>query len=862
MEEAPGGLDKKKLLIIAGVAAVAIVGAAYYFFVFATPAEEAAAFAVTVIGTEGEKVSGAVVEVFDGAELVASATTSDGRVELPDLPKKLLAIRITTPDGKRLTRVVDLARSKGVRIDFSEVTANETEAIQEGMQLEVKDSQTKQGIANAKVVYQFERNTETTTTNAAGRATIFVPTGIAVSLRASAPGYYTESLTLIASPPLPAIELRAKDPSAQIEFSDEERRQIAEAGRVVVLTEDADTGEGIASGTACVFSADTAEQLGCSEITEGSAEITGLQLGTPVYAVVNASGYYDYSNAMEAETAPTVTDLTIINARLRRIPLEAYASGALPYTIIRTVDENGAPVSATVHVIPYPSIVPLPAKQSTGELQLTLSNESTFYAIAYAEGRAPGMTGEFEAGDRQTIELPRATRENSASLEVIATDEDDQPLSGATITILLDGLLVLPPAQTAMRRVPTPTPQEGEEPEMAFSSQPSAFFPALALGLTYELRGKYQKGVGRGFVALSDDRQVRLPLLVNTGFLDVYANDLLTGKNVLGARFELRTDAGVLSSCEESPCTLAARAHSTASIYAIAPGYVATTRPLNSKDVVAGATKTITLSLLPSNAVNATMVQFTGLTDENGDAVYDIVRANYSYFANFVIASNAATRTGLHVRVGSAADVKSDKAGIIDFSPPANYEMAKSTSYRPSSTCEADLRNAEGELLKWVDLSFEGAGTANIAVPIQVKATAKTGDGLTLYYRGYSYLQVGSGAKAYSRVPADRTLGFNESTAGKAACYAETNSTAYEIIVPTPQETAPAPIIPLPKAEFTVTDTIVLEQDGTLRSAHGLEEYALQIDPVYPADAMPIGLKSKLGGCVVLVSQVAGNAST
>ncbi|MEW5956022.1 MAG: hypothetical protein AB1626_05825, partial [Candidatus Micrarchaeota archaeon] len=471
------------------------------------------------------------------------------------------------------------------------------------------------------------------------------------------------------------------------------------------------------------------------------------------------------------------------------------------------------------------------------------------------------MTGEFEAGDRQTIELPRATRENSASLEVIATDEDDQALSGATVTVLLDGLLALPPAQTALRRAPAPSP--GEEFEAA-PLEPSAFFPVLPLGLSYELRGKYQKGVGRGFEALTDDLLARLPLLVNTGFLDVYATDFVTGKNIAGARFELKSDSAVLSSCDGSPCTLVARAYSTGSIHATAGGYLPTTRPLNQKDVVAGATKTINVVLLPAGAVNATMIRFTGLTDENGDAVYDLVRANYSYYANFIIASNNAARTGLHARVGSAADVKSDKAGIIDFSPPANYEMAKSTSYHSGASCENDLRNSnpEGELFKWVDLSFEGAGTANIAVPIQVKDTAKNGDQLAIHYRGYSFIETRGGTKIYSRVPADRSLGTNESTANKASCYAETNSTSYEIIVPIAEEKPPEEEIPLPKAEFTVSDTIVLDEQGNLKSAHGLEEYALQIDPVYPADAMPLKLKSKIGGCIVLVSQLTGNAST
>ncbi|NYZ75349.1 hypothetical protein H0O03_03765, partial [Candidatus Micrarchaeota archaeon] len=674
-DEQTTGLDKKKIALIAGVAVVAVAAIAYYFLVIAAPAESAV-FTVTVIGAEGEKVTGAIVEVFDGADLIASATTADGRAELPELPKKLLSIRVTTPDGKRTARLVDLSRSKGLKVDFSEAAAGNETAVEEGMQVEVKDSKTKQGIANAKVVYKVDRSTETTTTNAAGRATIFVSTGVAVGLRVSAAGYYTESRTMIANAPLPTIELRSKDPSAQIEFSEEEKQDYAEAGRVVVLAEDFDTAESIESGTACVFSSETAEQLGCADIIEGSAEITGLELGTTFYAVVNATGYYEYSNAMDSENAPAVTDLTIINARLKLIPTELYESGALAYTIIRTVDENGAPVPATVQILPYPSLVPLPAKQSTGELQLTLSNESTFYAIAYADGRVPGMTGEFEAGSRQTIELPAATKENSASLEVIAVDEDDRSLSGATVTVLLDGLLALPPTQTALRRVPTPS----EEAEITIPTEPSAYFPVLPLGLNYELRGKYQKGVGQGFTALVDDSLLRLPLLVNTGFIDVYATDFITGKGIANVKFELKTDSSTLSSCDGSPCMLVARAYSTGSIYATAAGYLPTTRPLNSKDVVAGATKTISLSLLPTNAVNATLIQFTGLTDENGDAVYDIVRVNNSYFANFVVASNTAARTGAAVRVGSAAEVKSDKAGIIDFAPPANFEMAKSTS--------------------------------------------------------------------------------------------------------------------------------------------------------------------------------------
>ena len=848
------GLDKRVLI---AAAAIVVAIAVFLLFFNPIPSTQAASFTVSVIGQEGQNVVGATVEVYDGVELlVSSATNAQGKADLPELPRKLLAIKVTTPDGSKTTRLVDLTRTKSLKIDLSQASEESTESEATTIPVQVIDSETKKGIGNAKIVYTIDRISKTATADGTGRAQLNSPKSAALRLRASAAGYYAQSLTVVANPPLPAIKLRSKAASESIQFSPSEREQTLN-GRVVVMAEDQQTTEGIEQGTACIFSAETAQQLGCASLIEGTAEITGLEQGLMVYVVVNASGYYEYSSAMNFQPQE-ITDLTIINARMRLIPASDYADGILLYTLIRTVDENNAPVPATIHVIPYPSLVPLPSKQSPGELRLELSDESTFYAIAYAPGRVPAATTEFTAGTTQTLVLETASQQNSASLEVIAVDEDERALNDASVTVLVDGLLLLPPQQTVSHSLET------TEDGFDIPTKPSAVFPALALGMNYELRGKYQKGIGKAFLTLTDDALVNLPLLVNTGFIELYATDLVSGTSISNARFQLNSENLPSYACTGSGCTFFARANTASSIEVTALGYLSTTRPLNSRDVTIGGTKTITVSLLPAGTLNATLVQFTGLSDERGDSVYDVVRFNQTYFANFVIASANAVHTGLSVRTGTASEVKNDKTGIIDFAPPQKFGLAKSTSYTPSSSCENDLRNSNPEdgLLKWVDVSFDGAGTANIAIPIQVKPNARNNDNFTIYYRGYSFVQTPNGNRFYSRTPFDSILAFNESTAAKASCYAETNRTTFQIIVPapgavTPQEREP----PLPASQFTISDTIILEETG-LRSVHNLTEYVLQIDPIMPADAMPIALKPRVGGCIILVSPIKINSST
>ncbi|MGC8851276.1 MAG: hypothetical protein ACP5O3_03565 [Candidatus Micrarchaeia archaeon] len=874
-EQGKKSLGKRAFLLLAVVAA----GLAFYFFFLQAPPEASKIFRVTVLGADGGKVSGAVVQVLDGGEVVAEAVTVDGVVEFEDLPEKPLAFKVTTPAGETKTQLVDASKRKSLKADFS-VEATVEPGVEEvpSVSLKVVDAGTNKGIAGAKIVYSIGKTSRVVSCGADGTANFLAPAGIAVRLRASAPGYYTQTLTVITRESGVVVALKRKPESASVSFSEEEKKEIAVAGKLFLLVEDAESGAPVSNGTACAFAAETGEQLGCAEVLEGNAEITGLTVGAKVFfSVCGADGYYDFSSAENGGQPIEVSKLSTARARMQKLDQKLYDLEVKKYTVISTVDEQNKPVQASVALVPFPSIIAFPAKSSSGTLQLQLANSTTYYAIAFAPGRVPARSNEFAAGDSIQLVLKTATPENSARLSVVAADEDGIALSGAVVTVLSDGLLAALPAYTTTsysEPTPSPTASPAEElpegveavetpspaPEAAVVPlKPAAEF-VLPVNAEYEARAAYQKGSGSASTYLVGDSQLTVTLLVNTGFLEVTAKDLLTGDPV-EASFTLYEGETIAGACSGSDCVLKARAFREGKIVASARGYASTTRPLTFDDVKPRESSSLTIYLLPEKALNATIVRFTGLSDEKGAAVEGgAVRKNASYFANFFVASASGERTGFYARVGNAAEAANDNAFIIDFAAPPGMDAEKGVVYRSSAAC-ADLLGApQAGGLKWIDLSFAGNGTANIAVPFAVKPSAAAGSQVVLNYRAYSFSSTAVGGRVYSRYPEDVELGTARNTSSKSECHAKTNTASFEVISVKPPE-KPAEEKE-PAAEFTAGDTIVFDPLKGLQSAAGINRYDLQIDSVFPADAMPVKLKSKNAACSILLSIQSDNPLT
>ncbi|MCX6767149.1 MAG: hypothetical protein NTY90_00240 [Candidatus Micrarchaeota archaeon] len=780
---------------IAVLIVLLIIGGLGYAIFAAQPAS--AAFRLKVLSGE-ELVGDAAVEVYDEGIFVASATTDEkGTAEFSGLPRKKLEFRIIR-GGKTVSKEIDLGRSVAGTIQLAQPTPA-VEAF--AANVLVVNANSSAPVKDARVLYSYADISASVNTDAKGRARLPVTQGTEVAVRVTHPNYKQNSLTFIASRETQTVRLESKAAGGPIVFAP------APTGMVVVDVSGTE-GEAV-DGEARLYDAFTFAKIAAASVNSGTALFENVSIAELVYVVVEAPGYLSYDGSLEPVSVEETTEMMVV--------LEAATEENSGQTLVKTVDENGALVPAKVFLLSAATNAVLSEKDSEGELPLEVASGVPYYAVASAEGRVAARSEAFEARQAVSMTVPLATDANSANLTVVAVTRDGSAVPFASVTVsMLDESFITPQAET--------------------DAQGTAVFSNLPLGQTYLVKAVYSdESLGTLKVALSvvldASKSVSMVLEAPDGFLKIGSIDTTTNKPVSAnyTSYYVTPDEAEVpySTCYGAACRLSLRSSAENKVAARAPNYLdywlaETVEPEEEKNQ--------TVYLIPSVLVKGVAIEFMNVTDFYGKPAANLLPGK-TYAAKFLVASEPGMEsTGFYLRIGSKATAEEDLAAIVEGGYPSADKVAKSTTFNPGAQCD-DLNNnqpVDGSL-KWIDLSWRSSGTRVLEIKLKVSEKAKTGDSITLAYRAYAV----KGGK-WTRGPADAELGMESNSTAKAGCYALAYEKAIQVIAPVAAG-VPVP----PAAEFTQTASIWYDPEERKVKAN-VEDITLQIDTIFPFDAMPL----------------------
>ncbi len=772
---------------------IALVAGLY--FVFAAP-PAAVSFRMRVLSGE-ELVEGAVVEVYDDGVFVASATTERGVAEFTGLPRKRLEFRVISA-GKTVSKEIDLERRTAEAVNLAP-PGPPSEAF--AANVLVVDSNTSAPVKDARVLYEYVDVSASVVTDAKGKAKLPVPEGAEVSIRVTHPSYKQNSLTFIASKQTQMVRLEAKI-VGPVFFAP------PPTGLIVVSVNGIE-GEAVEEGEVRLYDAFSFAKIGSAPIEAGTALFDNVSTGAMVYVVAEAPGYLAYDGSLEPFVVEESVEVPVV--------LETATPENSGETIVRTVDENENPVAAKVFLVSAETNAVLSEKDSEGELLLEVASGVLFYAVAIAEGRVPARSEAFEAGQTVSLTLYPATDQNSANLSVFALTREGSAVPFASVTVSgLDESFIVPQAET--------------------NAEGLAEFHDLPVGQTYLVKAIYSDAVLGTLkvvmnVVLDANKTITLVLEAPDGFLKIESVDTTTAKPVAAnfTSYYVTPDEVEVpySSCVGAACRVSLKSKAENKVAARARGYL---DYWLTETVEPEETKEQTVYLVPSVLVKGVVVEFINVTDFYGKTAANLL-AGKTYAAKFLVASEPGMDlTGFYLRIGSKATVGEELAGITEEAYPTADKVAKSVSFNPGPNC-TDLNNnqpANGSL-KWIDLSWRSSGTRTVEIKFRVSEKAKTGETVTLYYRAYAV----KGGK-WSRNPADPELGLESNSSTKAGCYALAYEKTIQVIAPVAAE-VPVP----PAAEFTQTASVWYDPEER-KMKTSVEELALQVDTIFPYDALPM----------------------
>ncbi|MBI5228670.1 hypothetical protein HY991_01060 [Candidatus Micrarchaeota archaeon] len=880
-------------LPIACILVLVLLGLVYYAFTFVSNLPFALTTEFTVkVTSDNKTLEGASIGVFDSGKRIAFLSTDAEGTAKAVLPLKQLSFKVSKEGFEDATKKVDLSKEKELTVSLSKKGLPQLITLS----IVVVDEKDNSPIENALVEYFIGSSAKTQKkTNAQGTVSLSAQQLARITVKASADGYETKTNTFLAlqdstkqviklkqSMQWDFCDLNPEDNRCQIdkktycELHPSECRPYCEknpeecketsycarnpddctpppgedpsycvehpanctpkphpSGNALVYVND-EEGNPVPTGTARVYDNSTNLLLGESQLSDGFGNITSLPLGAFGYALVESEGFLQ--GVSEAKLIQEATRFLVT--------LEKKAPGNYRTSNITTLDEREQPIAATIWILRESNLDRIIfAKESTGSIEVELA-VGRYVALAFAEGHASAKQS-FEAGNPVTLVLPALTPENSAFLNATLKDEDGNKLVGASVGVFVEGFQVASP-QT--------TDYDGK-----------AGF-RLQTGKTYSVKASYLGSKAEKQVVLSADFQLDIELEVNYGFLNISAFDYST-REPISAEFKAfrkrETYDEEYSSCTGTSCLLKAKAWEEMKITGKATGH---SDYASTAYVMQGETKKVNAFFAPTGWTEGVSVELTQLTDEQGNTVQEL-SAGGVYKAYFnLIAPAEMEKTGVYLRIGSKPDVQNEPAGIIDYASEGVLEAKLSTTYQPGSICrDANNYYSPDGFYKWVELTFSGGVSKEVMFLIKVRETARDGEKVSLNYRGFAV----KGSMVF-RDPPDEVLGTAESNENKDGCYAETMKWEYTVkggaIGPTP---TPSPTgcgngtcdryescsscpedcgeCPPISNEFTPNATVrfnpttgvieVLDANGV-----SLDKILLQIDPVLPADAMPLNV--------------------
>ncbi len=799
-------LRENPVTIIILLLAISAIG---YFVFFYTPPVASGSFNVLVFSGEA-RFPNARVEVYDGATLIATATTdASGRATFTGLPAKLLRFSISTHSGT-INRNINPGGRRIVTLNL----ANEGVAL-DTLTLTVLDSLTREPVSGVKVSYALGSNSTRwfSESNQEGKATLELQGETIVRIHVVDPQrrYAPARLSLLADKDAQPILLKR--------LESQPITSVNETTSVEVIAR-SEEGEEIQSGTVTVFYAFTgSEAFGSTEIQNSRAIVSGISVDSLVTFTVQAPGFYP----SQATEVMVTSGMQPVSITLQRVPQQA------PRTIVKLSSEE-MPVNGMVHVFQNGNLSSLISTVSTnGTAEFALA-EGSYYALVISEGYISFTTHEFQAGEEVNVRLTRVSSETAVELEVNVNDEEGASVIGASVAILNeDGLLAALPVETQF-------------------AVPAVF--TLPVNSRVKARAMLLQAQAEERVELLQDTSITLSLLVHAAYIALTVKNLEDNAPV-DVALTSYTQGKIYATCSGyGGCRIAVNGDSDVAVDVSAVGFLPYT--FYAPAMREGAQSSAEVRLVPSSAASQVNAELLEIIDENGNAVSGrVLRRGVVYTARFYASGKDAEQLSLYVRVDGSTRQNASISTVHLLEPISSdfVDVAKSSIYvGPSSQC-LDLSTPVFEPpFKWVELTFVNTSSQQVDIPFEIPPTVADNAMFRLEYRA----KVVKG-NVHARFPADNVLGFASSSPQKANCYADTTAVAFTVSVDR------APVIenafPVVEGKFTSGDALVFDPaQRTLRSQNGLTNYELQVDSILPGDAMPLALQAD-SQCVVLVRE-------
>jgi hypothetical protein len=822
------GVAPLALVLAAVIALVVITVAAFTLLAPAPAPEKGPVFKVTV-SSGGELVANASVTAYDGQAVAGSAVTNaKGVASFENLPAKTLDFKVSKPGYRPVAQALDASQPNG-KIELVSLVAPKKESL---VTFDTKDKTTGAPVEGVSITLVVAGEKKYLSTSAEGSASVKVSFFSQVSAKFTKPGYRQQAVTILAGQDkiTRSVELESELRAPRVGFEtletspDTNDAVITPLYGTAVVTVMDIPGTPLQGAQAKAFDTATMALVASQSTDEnGVAAFDNLPLGKNIFFTAFKEDYLPFDGSgftMATEEAIAfeirLEEATPLNSQVFRLVAR---------------DPDGNPLPAKVWIVAPPSSVLAEVEvNESGVEEFEAARDVTYYAYATSPGKTPAWSREFTAGQAVDLVFENASADNTAGLTLSVTDEDSRPVYGAIASMFTASGLFAGPSRVT-------------------DSQGTVSFEGLPIG-DYEARVGYAQKTAGGSIALSESKTVNFTMELALATLEATAFDATTGQSMAASFVSYRYDApfSTCSAPAESSCRLKVKAGVPVQVKATASGYLDFSA---SKTLEVDSRDNLTAVMIPSSAVVQPTIEFLNLTTLAGKPVAFVKPGGY-YQAQFLVASPEESDSyGFYLRVGDADNITQEIAGIQEAPLEGTLAAAKSTTFKPSPEC-ADLANDQevNGALKWIDLSYEGAGSRIMNINIKVSENARATDKLRLRFRAYSMK-----GPVWSRTPVDEELGNAENSLGKAGCYAQVFSKDYEVVVPPAVSLSPEEVT---QAKGGLTNELVVRWDPVTQTLQSpLKEIVLQVDPVMPADAIPISVNSS----EVLIAAVESNST-
>ncbi len=408
------------------------------------------------------------------------------------------------------------------------------------------------------------------------------------------------------------------------------------------------------------------------------------------------------------------------------------------------------------------------------------------------------------SNDYKQVMLEEATLENSQSLLVTVVDEYSKPIENVRVKLKQnsDGTQIGAELVT------------GLDGKVIFERLEDGAYYAYALKPGYGDKVSDTVNVNSREVNIV---QIKLPIgsgKLSASVVDDQGN-IITGATIKAVDFYSKQTLKEEVTDADGKKDIVLRADKKVFLIVSSAEYVSTiTTPIQiQKDV------SLEKSVVLTKNIQSFGVELEGLF-VNGEKVSNSLSAGTNYTAKLklFLPNNASfEEAGIHIRTGKEENDLLEKDNLYISEVRGAYNsLLQGTTYTPPTGQATDFQHLTTGNAKWSNIIFTNvtAGVYEIEADIQVKAEARIGSPIDIWYRGYGK------SGGYLRAPNDAVLGTASGKAEKEGLYANALKRSYSV--------GPSSLC---NDEFCTSFSITNLREGI--SSNIIEEYSAQIGSNY-----------------------------